>query len=456
MTVYPRSWLLRAVFLIVFAALASVSAATAQHTDPSKTSSGLFTTSSIDGAQAWSAEPTIVRTRIVDVHLDVLGTANSPADTVGIELFGDVSFTAVFERIERTGLGGFAWIGRLEGVDHGRAVLVANKGLLAGSISMPGSHYEVRSTGNGAHAIHEIDQSAFPPETHGIQSPSPLKGERREAPALVDTCQQIRVLVPYSPEARAAAGGVAAMESLVALAVAETNQSYVNSGLVQRIILAHAMETDPGDASNSFNTDLYALSNLSDGIFDNVDTARETYSADMVGLIIENSSSCGIGFLNSEEDSAFTVTHRTCATGYYSFGHELGHNMSARHDWYIDDAGGSSAYRKGFINLADEWRTIMGYNTLCSDHGVYCNRLPYWSNPNVLYGGDPMGVSSAGPTNCTSGSLSPDPSTCAADNRLALNNTCSTVANFRLGSGESIFVDGFESGNTSAWSSSVP
>ncbi len=451
---YPYHRFFRAVSLIVAAALALSSAAAAQNNEVTKASPSLFTASFAGGVPDWTAEPTIVRTRIVDVDLSVLGTTSAPAATVDIDLFDDVSFTAVFERTERTGLGGFAWIGRLDGVRHGRAVLVVHKGLLAASISMPGAYYEVVSAGNGFHAIHEIDQSAFPPEMHEIQSPPQPEKERTDGPALVDTCQQIRVLVPYSPEARAAAGGVAAVESLVALAVTETNQSYVNSGLVQRIVLAHAMETAPGDAANSFSTDLYALSNLADGVFDDVDAARETYKADMVGLIIENFSSCGLGFLDSSEDSAFTVTHRTCATGYYSFGHELGHNMSARHDWYIDDIGGSRAARKGFVNVADGWRTVMAYNRLCTDQGGSCTRLPYWSNPNVLYGGDSMGVSSTGPTNCSAGSLIPDPSTCAADNRLTLNNTCSTVANFRVGSGDTIFNDGFETGNTTAWSSS--
>ena len=95
-------------------------------------------------------------------------------------------------------------------------------------------------------------------------------------------------MVAYTPAARAADGGTAAIEARIALAVAETNQSYVNSGLTQRIKLVHAMETNPGDAPNNFSADLTALQDHTDGIFDDVDAARETYYADMVGLIIEN------------------------------------------------------------------------------------------------------------------------------------------------------------------------
>ena len=29
--------------------------------------------------------------------------------------------------------------------------------------------------------------------------------------------------------------------------------------------------------------------------------------------------------------NAFAVVDRTCATGYYSFGHEMGHNMGLNH-----------------------------------------------------------------------------------------------------------------------------
>ena len=45
---------------------------------------------------------------------------------------------------------------------------------------------------------------------------------------------------------------------------------------------------------------------------------------------------CGIGWLMSGNNpgfgpNAFSVVDQTCATGYYSFGHELGHNMGLNH-----------------------------------------------------------------------------------------------------------------------------
>lgn len=425
-------------FLIILAIpLVAVSVANEEPpiNHPQNPNRNLFSEVEVQGDVPIPDDPTIVRTRLVNINFDLLGNTALPAKTVRLNLFDSVVFTAVFDRTETNSLGSYAWIGHLEGIEFGQAVLVVTHGLLAGSVSMPGAIYQIHSIGKGAQVIDEIDQSTFPPEMDPIPVP-PTEGNPFDDPEADDACNEISVLVAYTPAARAADGGTAAIEARIALAVSETNQSYVNSGLTQRINLVHVMETNPGDATNNFSADLSALQNTTDGIFDNVDAARETHYADMVGLIIENSSSCGLGYLNSTAGWAFSVTHRTCTTGYYSFGHELGHNMSARHDWYIDNSLNSPySYSKAFVYINDptRWRTIMAYNSLCNDTSpnTYCTRLQYWSNPNVFYGGISMGVQSDGPTNCVAGFTTPHPSTCAADNRMALNNTCSSVANFR-------------------------
>src|SRR5262249_22892410 len=106
--------------------------------------------------------------------------------------------------------------------------------------------------------------------------------------------------------------------------------------------------------------------------------------------------------------------------GKFSFGHELGHLMGARHDWVADDTNNSPyTYNHGFVMAtptapAEPWRTVMAYD--CPPPG--CPRVPYFSNPNVNYpaGGDAMGVAN-GPQQ--------------ANNSLTLNNTALTMANFR-------------------------
>jgi len=117
------------------------------------------------------------------------------------------------------------------------------------------------------------------------------------------------------------------------------------------------------------------------------------------------------------ENYAFCLVSYICA-GNHSFAHELGHIMSARHDYYVDSTTGSPySYNHGYLNVPGKWRTIMAYNTECVGSSSYCVRLNYWSNPDVNYKGDPMGIAEG--------------STNAADNRKTLNNTADTVANFR-------------------------
>ncbi len=188
--------------------------------------------------------------------------------------------------------------------------------------------------------------------------------------------------------------------------------------------------------SGNITTDRNRLQNPSDGYVDNVHALRDTYEADVVTMIVENGGGyCGIAYIMTSvsttfENYAFNITARNCATGYYSFGHELGHIMSARHDWYVDATSYSPySYNHGLTNPTDGWRTIMAYNSECVARGTSCTRLQYWSNPNVSYGGDPMGVPAGTSTACSTGSLS-NPA-CDADNRMTLNNTAWTVANFR-------------------------
>jgi hypothetical protein len=400
--------------------------------DP-QSAQGLFVAAGAQGSLDGGGDVTVVRTRFVDVDLDILEAAEV-GDRIVLNLYDDAVFDAVLERKEATFSGGYAWIGHLWGQDLSQIILVAGDGQVAGNVSLPGAFYQVRYGGNGVHAIRQIDQSAFPPELQPLEPLASGEASAAAPEAPADACADIDVMVVWTPAARTAAGGTTAMENLVNLAVAETNQSYINSGLTQRIHLAHMEEVSYTESGDMY-TDLVRLTNPGDGYMDNVHTLRDTHYADLVSLFSETGQACGIAWMMSSvsstfENSAFSVVARTCATGYYSFGHEMGHNMGARHDWYVDDTlNAPYSYDKGYVNVPDAWRTIMAYNDECADKSTSCTRLPYWSNPSVLYGGDPMGVLIGTSTECVAGDLAHP--ACDANNRQTLNNTCSTVANFR-------------------------
>ena len=375
--------------------------------------------------------PTIIRSRFIKVNFDHLGKSLLPeaADPVSLNLFEDAFFVARTNRVERRSETRFSWFGHIEGEENSQVILVVEDGILAGNITLYGHIYHVRFIGDGVHAVQEIDQSGFPDEAPPIPIQYPLTPEVSAAPETEqDSCDTIDVLVVYTAAAVTGAGGTAAMTSLIQLAIDETNQSYANSNITQRVRLVHSQQVTYTETGNlcdgTGNSDLYRLQNSSDGYMDSVHTLRDTYEADIVVLLVENGGSdCGCSFMQgtvsaSFQDHAFAVVARNCATGYYSFGHEMGHVMGARHDWYVDNTNGSPyTYNHGYVYEPSRWRTIMAYNDDCYDSGFNCTRIPYWSNPLVTYGGIPMGVAEG--------------SYHAADNRKTLNNTACTVANFR-------------------------
>ena len=423
------------VFLIVFLSnhLSVISAMAADQQDES-----LFTEAT--NIQVRDAdEPYIIRSRFVNINFGLLSkkdrtlkTNSDVSTSLVLNLFNDIVFTVVLDRVAFNMSGSYSWFGHLDGIEESQVTLVIKDEVLSGNITLPGAFYQVRYKGDGLHAIYEIDQSTFPPEKEPI--PIDISYER-ETPdmAMADDGSAIDVMTVYTGAARSAAGGTSAMETLIDLAISETNTGYSNSGVTQRVNLVHTAEVSYDESGFNWETTLGRLQDPTDGYMDNVHTLRDTYSADEVVLIVNNTGYCGIAYLmtsvsSSFESWAFALVSSNCATGYYSFAHEMGHNMAARHDWYVDGTVNSPySYNHGYVAPAKNWRTIMSYSNDCSG----CMRLNYWSNPAVSYGGVPMGVAEGTSTSCNEGQSAPN---CDADNHKTLNNTAYTVANFRQSS----------------------
>ncbi len=94
-------------------------------------------------------------------------------------------------------------------------------------------------------------------------------------------------MVAYTDDARAAAGGTAAIKATILTALNETNTSYANSGITTRLRLVHVQEYSYAETGDLF-TDLNRFRNTTDAYFSTIHTLRNTYGADMVGLIVEN------------------------------------------------------------------------------------------------------------------------------------------------------------------------
>lgn len=134
---------------------------------------GLFTDA--EGDLPTPDDPTIIRTRFVYVNLDPLGGAGNSAEgrpavanVLVLNPFEDVVFTAVLDRVELSSSGSLYWIGHVEGVEYSQVTLVVKDRVMVGNITTPGAFYQVRYASNGVHAVHQIDQAAFPPEAEPV------------------------------------------------------------------------------------------------------------------------------------------------------------------------------------------------------------------------------------------------------------------------------------------------
>ena len=362
------------------------------------------------------------------------------AGSIKLNLFEDADYVVQLSKIEpMSGRPGFIWHGTVPDVEMSQVLLSVYDGKLVGYVQVNTKVFEIQPDGEWLHRVIEIDQSGYTDSPDDTLEPTTSGPINIPLNAPEDDGSIIDVLVLYSADARVGAGGTSAMESFLEAVVALTNEAYANSNISPRIRLVHTAETVYAETGNS-STDLNALISSVDGLMDEAHTLRTTYGADLVALILETTSGCGRGNLyNGSSSAAFTVTLRTCALGNLTFAHELGHNMGARHDWYVDPTTGSAAGggsdNHGRVYFPGLWRTVMAYNDFCDDQDgnstnntPYCARVTQFSNPGVNYNSVTTGFVVGTNASCTFGNLSnPD---CDADNARVLDATAATIATF--------------------------
>lgn len=288
--------------------------------------------------------------------------------------------------------------------------LVDDKGRITGTVRINGQLFKIRPLRGGGSVAIEVDERQIPSDHPNTDIPDgPLaaalaNGDLKPS-AQEKANKTIRVMTVATQSAINASGGISA---LVNLAITEANQSYSNSGIAITLQAAGLYSTSYSE-SGSFSTDLARIRGTSDGYLDSVHSLRNSNAADVVMFVIDNSSSCGLASaIGASSSTAFAAVHWDCATGYYSFGHEIGHLQAARHDPANDPSTSPYAFGHGYQQTSRGWRTVMAYN--CSPS---CTRINYWSNPDKTYGGVAMGTDAT------------------HDNARVLNLTAGTIAGFR-------------------------
>ena len=183
----------------------------------------------------------------------------------------------------------------------------------------------------------------------------------------------IDLLVAYT--ARAASHYSDIVSAVVDRAIQASNESFRLSHIRHiRLRLVHAYRTDYVEEGGHFEH-VWRFADRGDGYMDEVHALRDVYRADIAVLVVDDPKGCGLATrVHADADEAFAVVHHACAAANYTLAHEIGHLIGASHDL---------SYTSG-----NKWRDIMSQKESCDG----CPRLPIWSNPDVLVGGEPAGT----------------------------------------------------------------
>jgi len=191
------------------------------------------------------------------------------------------------------------------------------------------------------------------------------------------------IMIYYTPEFAEVTPNI---DDFIDQVIAETNQGYVNSLMPITIEKLCSEQTTFHDSDDAM------------GLFDKFGAMKASYdairnTADGAALLSIRMKMCGLAIGASYDTGlTFSLIKKSCALGYYSFGHEIAHNLGAEHDprysnnLNFPDGHGHLIERGGhYMGL----RTILAYSS--PGHQM---RVNYYSNPKVNhpYTKTPTGV----------------------------------------------------------------
>jgi hypothetical protein len=300
---------------------------------------------------------------------------------------------------------GTTWRGEVEESGESAVLMWWRDGHLSGVLGYRGHIYTIENMDGDIHAVIEYDPRNMPPD-HAVatsdrsaaQADRAQQSEFAAAPLpkilpLADAelkalqGKQITIDLMMLYTKKSASQYICDPGDLLALGVEHVNQTFRNSGIENvSLRLVHTQMVDYEETVGDHFQHLYRMV---DGVgpFKDVRKLRDEQHADVVGLVVDDPSGCGLSTrVGPEADEAYFVVHHSCASISMSIAHEMGHILGARHDRLIDANNAPFPYGHGYVN--GKWRDIMSYERGCDG----CLRIPFWSNPRISYKGEPTGT----------------------------------------------------------------
>ena len=225
---------------------------------------------------------------------------------------------------------------------------------------------------------------------------------------LVDS---LDVLILYTQEAARHRGGEAGIRALAGLAVGHVNEAFQNSG-VQASLRLVALEPWLHQSAGEIGGDIRAMTSDT-----GIAALRTRHNADLVAGFVAGRAqgAVGVGSLlmnpAGQPQACWSVV-RAEAVGapFYTFAHEIGHNLGCNHAADQGAGSGAFSYSHGWRFIGgngQKYRTLLSYQRFANER-----RIPFFSNPHARYESAAVGASTA-------------------NNARTINQTAAKVAGYR-------------------------
>lgn len=222
-------------------------------------------------------------TRTVAVDLDVLLRQHA---VINLNVFANTNLSVRLVSLETSPTGGDLWRGKVIGHGDSTVLFAFRDNSVMGTIRYEDKMIQLEYAGNGVHRLLLVDQSKLPScgndLSHSIKTKADAVANTRTGNP------EITVMVVYTTESKNSVGGSPQMENKIDIAITETNDSFVDSGLSHRVELVYYDETIGYTEASTFGGILDDLRINGDGKIDWVHDVRNQVQADMVDLICDN------------------------------------------------------------------------------------------------------------------------------------------------------------------------
>jgi Metallo-peptidase family M12B Reprolysin-like/Secretion system C-terminal sorting domain len=272
----------------------------------------------------------------------------------------ELTFTAVNQQYSSES--DYYWYGTINSnidapCNGGSITLMAKNGEKFGVIIFDDYSYEFQEIGNGIQAfcrfkIEQVNENQCASDSNdvlrqNIATPTPQKETQNRTLPCQGNCE-VRVLVLWT---QAAANIEANINNRIALAIAQTNQSYANSLINSsniRVVLAGSQQVNFVE-TNEAETDAVTISTDP-----TIQALRTTFEADLVVLLTNGSYNAYQGAVSAIGPNFATsyaiVQTNAATTARFVFTHELGHLFGSKHQFHnVGTIEHGYVFKTGFI-----------------------------------------------------------------------------------------------------------